>query len=606
MGLTIGNAIGIPFKRGGQSWSPYWATRTPSNLIISDQTDTTVTLSWTSGAKTPEGYKIKISANGITYTDKAIIDGLATTVTATNLTAGALHYFKLVAYKGTAESPLSLLAIGRTYPDVHDGKTGAWFSPSRPGGARRDANNIEDIYFDMIFGSNQRGDELNTGNTTNLCVYEITACETDHFYSGNKVGDIFVSNGSKSLNDNNKVKQVLGNHATTVQTLNTRPVNGVFDGVNDYLYSPIVLNQPIWVYIVFKQISWQINDTIFNGATGDAYCKLYQSSATPSLRINAGSASVNFTQAAIGEYVILSMRFWGNWGIIRKNLNAQITGFATGTRSISGLFLGTDIGVNFGNFEFEEAIFRSNDDSSSYQEAMILAMASSNKINLGVAAEVMIGFIIDDGAIEDYTQAFPLFESYGCKFCDAISPLNLTNPGMPSNANFLEMQAAGHEIASHSMTHKILTQCTEAELDYEITESYNQLVAAGFNVSTMVYPNCAFNDAVKAKTLESFDYGFTCNTITTGIQKLPLITGEIKRVSITSNTKLQIEGVIDQVIADNGSSVLFLWCHMHDSGALSRLNETLAYIVSKGLITKTPKYILDKIKTYTPTAYIVG
>ena len=100
-----GIGIGVsPHFGGGQKWTRYWLTRKPTNLIINAQTDTTIDFSWAAGADAPEGFKLKISTDGVTYTDKATVAGNVTTAQATELAAGALYYFKVVAYKGTNES----------------------------------------------------------------------------------------------------------------------------------------------------------------------------------------------------------------------------------------------------------------------------------------------------------------------------------------------------------------------------------------------------------------------------------------------------------------------------------------------------------------------
>jgi len=102
-GIAIGNCI--PFNRGGVSWSSYWTPqKEPSNLIVTAMADTTIDFSWTAAAELEDGYKLKISTDGVTYTDKATVDNTTTTVQATGLTAGVLYYFKVVAYKGTQES----------------------------------------------------------------------------------------------------------------------------------------------------------------------------------------------------------------------------------------------------------------------------------------------------------------------------------------------------------------------------------------------------------------------------------------------------------------------------------------------------------------------
>ena len=96
--------IAIPFNSGGIDYLHYWTTRTPTLLNVTSQTDTTIDFAWTAGTDEPEGYKLQVSSDGVTYTDKTTVAGNVTTAQATGLTAGVLYYFKVVAYSGTNES----------------------------------------------------------------------------------------------------------------------------------------------------------------------------------------------------------------------------------------------------------------------------------------------------------------------------------------------------------------------------------------------------------------------------------------------------------------------------------------------------------------------
>ena len=107
MGWVLGLGNGVVFRQGGGSGlgSSYWTPqKEPSTLIVTAQTDTTIDFSWTAAAEPEDGYKLKISTDGVTYTDKVTVNNATTTAQATGLTAGVLYYFKVVAYKGTHES----------------------------------------------------------------------------------------------------------------------------------------------------------------------------------------------------------------------------------------------------------------------------------------------------------------------------------------------------------------------------------------------------------------------------------------------------------------------------------------------------------------------
>jgi len=63
-------AIGIPFRRGGVNWVAYWATRFPSLLILTINTDTQVTLDWTNnGVADYDDIRIERGIDGVTYVE---------------------------------------------------------------------------------------------------------------------------------------------------------------------------------------------------------------------------------------------------------------------------------------------------------------------------------------------------------------------------------------------------------------------------------------------------------------------------------------------------------------------------------------------------------
>ena len=84
--IGIGNSI--VFKRGGGvSWSSYWATRNPQNLIVNTITDVRIDLSWMNeGTADYTGHKIYYSTDGINFSLLTTIASIGTTYSATGLT----------------------------------------------------------------------------------------------------------------------------------------------------------------------------------------------------------------------------------------------------------------------------------------------------------------------------------------------------------------------------------------------------------------------------------------------------------------------------------------------------------------------------------------
>jgi lysophospholipase L1-like esterase len=100
----IGN-IDLRNIRSAFSWSRYWATRTPSNLLVTVTGPTTMIVIWTDAAAAADGLKLYLSTdNGVTYTYNSTIAFGVGTKDLTGLTKDTTYTVKLVAYKGTHES----------------------------------------------------------------------------------------------------------------------------------------------------------------------------------------------------------------------------------------------------------------------------------------------------------------------------------------------------------------------------------------------------------------------------------------------------------------------------------------------------------------------
>jgi hypothetical protein len=107
-----------PLKKpkGGVNWSTFWATRTPSALILTVLSDTEIKLDWTNGADEDyDGLRIYSSTDGTTFTAAGTVAANVETYTATGLTEDTTYYFYVVAYHGSLESPVSNTDNGLTY-----------------------------------------------------------------------------------------------------------------------------------------------------------------------------------------------------------------------------------------------------------------------------------------------------------------------------------------------------------------------------------------------------------------------------------------------------------------------------------------------------------
>lgn len=177
-----------------------------------------------------------------------------------------------------------------------------------------------------------------------------------------KDGSDFVSVWADRTSNGNDLAQAVG----TNQPLWT--VDGVlFDGVDNFMDSSFVWEQPSTIYVVMEQVTWTANEVLFSnyevGLIG-----LQQRSSTPRIRMqtSAGSSD-NSLDLAIGTYGVVTIALDGVSSEFIVDENAALS-FNAGLNGMDGLTLGSSaIQTTYGNVEFKEAICRNGVDTSADQ-----------------------------------------------------------------------------------------------------------------------------------------------------------------------------------------------------------------------------------------------
>jgi peptidoglycan/xylan/chitin deacetylase (PgdA/CDA1 family) len=85
--------------------------------------------------------------------------------------------------------------------------------------------------------------------------------------------------------------------------------------------------------------------------------------------------------------------------------------------------------------------------------------------------EPIITITFDDGWESTYSQGLPVMEKYGIKATHYILGNNFDDTNYLSKAQVRSMDAAGHEIAAHTMSHSDLTTLPGDKLDWELSEA---------------------------------------------------------------------------------------------------------------------------------------
>jgi len=82
-----------------------------------------------------------------------------------------------------------------------------------------------------------------------------------------------------------------------------------------------------------------------------------------------------------------------------------------------------------------------------------------------------ITITFDDGLLTNYTNALPILKEFGLKAYFFILVGKVGTAGYMNWEQIRELRDAGMIIGSHGMTHRILTELNDAELNYELNES---------------------------------------------------------------------------------------------------------------------------------------
>lgn len=143
----------------------------------------------------------------------------------------------------------------------------------------------------------------------------------------------------------------------------------LFDGTAGYMATgAFTLNQPTTVYFVGKQVTWTVNDFIWDGVA-DNLGTLQQSTATPRLAMYAGTALLETTgRLAVNTYGVVTAIYNGATSSLQVDSNAALTG-AVGASNMGGFTLGKPGTTNaqYGNIQVKEVIIRNVADSAATQ-----------------------------------------------------------------------------------------------------------------------------------------------------------------------------------------------------------------------------------------------
>jgi Polysaccharide deacetylase len=161
----------------------------------------------------------------------------------------------------------------------------------------------------------------------------------------------------------------------------------------------------------------------------------------------------------------------------------------------------------------------------------------------------------DDGHLSDLELAAPVLEARGLRAIFFITVgWTGTKPGYMGWDELRALDRSGHAIGAHGWSHKLLTHCSDRELQTELNEARNTLEdKLGISITTMSLPGGRYNRRVLAACEQA---GYT--TIYTSIPRAETLSlsATVGRLNILGDVQLEwIERLFqpeDTLLADLG------------------------------------------------------
>ena len=109
--------------------------------------------------------------------------------------------------------------------------------------------------------------------------------------------------------------------------------------------------------------------------------------------------------------------------------------------------------------------------------------------------EASIVVTFDDGYADNYTYAYPILKKYDMKAAIFVITSLMGKPGYLTWGQAAEMEASGVvSIESHTVNHGSLTELTDEQVRYELTEAKHDIEQRlGKEVEFLAYPTGAYN-----------------------------------------------------------------------------------------------------------------
>lgn len=192
-------------------------------------------------------------------------------------------------------------------------------------------------------------------------------------------------------------------------------------------------------------------------------------------------------------------------------------------------------------------------------------------------------FVDDDAHPEVYTKWKPIADTKGINITIGVKTGLVGQSGIATLDQLKELQNDGHEIVSHTKTHPKLQDLTDSDLESELKDSHDWLVANGFNKGSniLVYPYgiTSTDTRIKNAARKYYDYGID-NKLSYNF--MPVDNFFIGRKDSDNNDLANLKAEVDTVLSNKGLLVFMSHSARTDFDS-DKISQLIDYIKSKNV-----------------------
>lgn len=191
--------------------------------------------------------------------------------------------------------------------------------------------------------------------------------------------------------------------------------------------------------------------------------------------------------------------------------------------------------------------------------------------------------IVDDDAKTEFRTIWnPILEDTGAKITIAAITDWVGTSGYMSLQELKDLQTKGHEIVSHTVTHRGTADVAVANAELEYPQSQQWLKDNGFNGhETLVYPGGMPVNRIDLKNVARKYYKYAIATNIGGEYNMsPIDNWRVPRIQGDTYSLAQLKSAVDQAIIAGGWVILMTHSHVVDP---QKMRDIIAYVQSKNV-----------------------